>query len=169
MKRVRIGQAARPHSQYFDNRGGLSYNPGGFLEVSSPCHTVKPVWILFLKWLISKKMMMITPIFVDVATRKCGLDTPTVDLTMFCGLSGCGLNNTLLRKRHFCGLDDSLGGFYDLINLRQNYFPLFLCGTIGFIYVFVLESQAPVTSSSVVVSYGALICVSHLDSKRGLE
>ena len=112
---------------------------------------------------------MITPIFVDVATRKCGLDTPTVDLTMFCGLSGCGLNNTLLTKRHLCGLDDSLGGFYDLINLRQNYFPLFLCGTIGFIYVFVLESQAPVTSSSVVVSYGALICVSHLDSKRGLE
>ena len=42
-------------------------------------------------------------------------------------------------------------------------------GTIGFIYLFVHESRAPVTWSSIVVSYGALVSVSHLDCKRGLE
>ena len=65
-------------------------------------------------WLINNKMMMMmtirivdfASIFVDLATQKCGLDIPSVDLTTFCGLS------------------DFLGGFYDLITLRQNYFLL---------------------------------------------
>ena len=47
MKRVPIGQAAHPHSQlnykHNDHRGGLPYYLGGFLEVSSTYHTVKPV------------------------------------------------------------------------------------------------------------------------------
>ena len=38
-----------------------------------------------------------------------------------------------------------------------------------FISLFVHESRAPVTWSSIVVLYGALIWVSHLDCKRGLE
>lgn len=83
-------------------------------------------------WLINNKMMMMmtirivdfASIFVDLATQKCGLDIPSVDLTTFCGLSDCGLNNTVLTKRHLCGLNDFLGGFYDLITLRQNYFLL---------------------------------------------
>ena len=44
MKWVWIGQAAHPQLNYkhIDNRGGLPYiKPGGFLEVSSPYHTVK--------------------------------------------------------------------------------------------------------------------------------
>ena len=45
IKWIRIGQAANPQLNYkhVDNRGGLPYKPGGFLEVSSPYYTVKPV------------------------------------------------------------------------------------------------------------------------------
>ena len=35
--------------------------------------------------------------------------------------------------------------------------------TIGFIYLFLHESRVPVTWTSIVVSYGAPVCVSHLD------
>ena len=45
MKWVRICQAAHPHPHLNfkrkDNQGGLPYKLGGFLEVSSPYHTVK--------------------------------------------------------------------------------------------------------------------------------
>ena len=52
---IRIGQAAHPHLNYkdIDNQGGLPYKPGGFWEVSSPYNTVKPVKILYLRWLIN--------------------------------------------------------------------------------------------------------------------
>ena len=49
MKWVRIGQAAHPHPhpqlncKHIDIRGGHPCMPGGFLEVSSPFHTVKPI------------------------------------------------------------------------------------------------------------------------------
>ena len=45
MKLVRIGRAAHPQLNYkhIDNRGGLPYKPDGFLEVSSPYNTFKPV------------------------------------------------------------------------------------------------------------------------------
>ena len=45
----RIGQAAYPHPhaqlncKHIDNRGGHPCMSGGFLKVSSPYHTVKPV------------------------------------------------------------------------------------------------------------------------------
>ena len=52
---IRIGQAAHPQLNYkdIDNQGGLPYKPGDFWEVSSPYHTVKPVKILYLRWLIN--------------------------------------------------------------------------------------------------------------------